>query len=155
MAIYVYKTATGVLVSSIPASLTIAQAQASGRLASDAELAAGNNTAVDNLPPLDSTHKWDEATHTVITVAAPTPAQPMPLVFFLQRFTPAEYSAVGASSDPATAQFWDIIRRANVVDMSDPAIIAAGTRMVTQGLLTGPRATAIYTTPYVPTSQTS
>lgn len=155
MAIYIYKTSNGQLHSWIADNITIAQAQASGQLSSNAVLTANGQTAIDNLPPLDSTHQWDAATKTVIVVTAKTPAAPMPLVFFLQRFTPSEYSAINASTDPATAMFWDIIRRGNVIDMNDPAIISAGQRMVSQGLLTSARATAIYTTPFEATSGTS
>jgi len=71
MAIYVYQSSNGVLASSIPDDLTIAQAQAQGLLASNAVLTAKGLAAKDSLPPLDDTHTWDAATTTVITVPAP------------------------------------------------------------------------------------
>jgi hypothetical protein len=154
MAIFVYDIVTGALHSEIPDAVTIPDAQAANHLASDAQLAAAGFAAVDLPLPLGPTVKWNPATRTTITVAAPVPAAPMPTCYFLQRFTAAEYAAVSASSNTGIVQFWDIIRRTSIVDMSDPAIIAAGQSMITLGLLTAPRANTILTAPFVPTSQT-
>lgn len=154
MAIYIYTIATGQLYSYIPQNVTIAAAQASGQLADSATLANNGLAAIDGLPPQDSTHQWNPATLTVVTVTAPVPAQPMPTYFFLMRFTPAEYAAIEASTDAQVLQFWDAIRRTNIVDMSDQSIKDNGQHMISLGLLTSARGNAILTTPYVKSSQT-
>jgi hypothetical protein len=155
MSIYVYNTASGALVSWSNTTLSVAQAQAAGQVASSAALINNGLTAVGGLPPLDSTHQWSTATQTVVTVTAPVAAAPMPTYFFLMRFTPTEYAAISASADTQVIQFWDAIRRTNIVDLSDTTIQAQGAYMSSLGLISGARGTVILTTPYVPTSATS
>jgi len=71
MAIYVYVTATGALYSYIPDNVTVAQAQASGQLASAAALTASGLTAIGGLSPLSATIQWNPATLTTSTVLSP------------------------------------------------------------------------------------
>jgi hypothetical protein len=157
MAIYVYVTTSGALYSHIPENVTIAQAQASGHLASNADLTANGLTAVDGLPPLGPTVAWDPATKTTKTVAAPVPAAPMPTFFFIGRFTAAEWAGLRTAyqTDSAVMQFLDAMNATNVVDMQEPKIQQFGNYCISKSYLTAARANTILTTPYNKTSETS
>ena len=63
MAIYVYNTATGVLVSYCPND--------TDPVAPAATLAANGLTAVSGLPALSPTTQWSATSKTVVTVTAP------------------------------------------------------------------------------------
>jgi hypothetical protein len=146
MAIYVYQTTSGVLVSWIPEDLTIAQAQANGQLASNAQLAAAGNSAVDKLPPLDSSHAWDPTQKTVITVTPPTPANLLNSFDFIMAFTAAELAAIRASSDNNIAQFLYAMEVTQGINLNHTVIKNALQYLVTKGLLTQARANAILAT---------
>lgn len=146
MAIYVYVTTTGALHAWIPNNITIAQAQASGQLADNATLVANGFTAVDGLAPLDSTHAWDAATHTVITVTAPTPANVIATFDFIMAFTATELAAIRASSDNNVQQFLFAMQVTQGVNLNAGTIQNALTYLVNHSLLTQPRATAILAT---------
>lgn len=149
MAIYVYKTTGGALQSWIPDNLTVAEAQAQGLLASNAELSAGRMTAVDSLPPLDATHVWDAAQKTVVTVAAPAPI--MATSDFMLLFTDAQYNDIqhaAALGDPAynmrISKFSRWLQTTMRVNCGDPFVVGiVGTSMVAQGILTQTEANSI------------
>ncbi len=143
MAIYVYVTATGVLNSYIPDNVTVAQAQASGRLASNAVLTANGFTAVGGLPPLDDTHAWDAPTHTVVVVVAPTPPNVVNTFDFIMAFTAAELAAIRASSNNNIQQFLFAMQVTQGVNINHTTIKNSLTFLVNQSLLTQPRADAI------------
>src|SRR5215472_10055672 len=115
MAIYVYQTSTGALVSQIPDNITVAQAQSQGLLASNAALAAQGYAAVDGLPPLDSSHRWDAATHTVVSV-----------------YPPASNDALAAVLGNAS-QICQ--RKATVAQAKGQTVVAQGYLMQAQGYL--------------------
>jgi len=147
MAIYVYVTTTGALFSWIPDNLTIAQAQTQGLLASNAVLAANGHTAVDSLPPLDSTHQWDPGTHTVIVVTAPTPANLVNTYDFIMAFTPAELANIrGATTDNNIQQFLFAMEVTQGVNLNHNTNINALQYLVNHGFLTQARANAILAT---------
>jgi hypothetical protein len=146
MAIYVYQTTSGALASWIPENLTIAQAQASGHLASDAVLAAGGNSAVDQLPPLDDTHAWDPSTKTVVVVTAPTPANVVVTFDFIMAFTPAELAAVRASNDNSIQRFLFAMQVTQGLNLNHTTIKNSLQYLVTNSLLTQARANAILAT---------
>ncbi len=146
MAIYVYVTATGALHSYIPDSVTIAAAQASGQLASNAILTAKGFTAVDGLPPLGPTVAWDAPTHTTVTVVPPTPANVVATFDFIMAFTAVELAAIRASSDNNVQQFLYAFQVTQGLNLNHGTIQNALTYLVNHALLTQPRATAILAT---------
>jgi hypothetical protein len=146
MAIYVYQTTSGVLVSWIPEDLTIAQAQANGQLASNAQLAAAGNSAVDKLPPLDDSHAWDPATKTVITVTPPVPANLLNSFDFIMAFTAAELAAIRNSADNNIQQFLYAMEVTQGINLNHNTIKNSLQYLVNKGLLTQARANAILAT---------
>jgi hypothetical protein len=146
MAIYVYRNSDGELNSWIPEDLTIAEAQASGQLASDATLAASNLSAKDNLPPLGPTVAWDPATKTTITVTAPTPPDPLNTFDFIMAFTATELDAIRASSDVNIKQFLFALEVTQGVNLNHSTIKNSLQYLVNHGLLTQARANAILST---------
>ena len=135
MAIYVYRSAGGGLVSWDPTPLGLGAAQAAGIVASDARLAAGGLTAADGLPPLDDTHVWDAAAHTVATVASTAPNW-IPAYEYVLLFTAAEMQAIRSSAD-ANVQHWMLaLSVTQQVNLADPVVIAGHAYLVAQGLLT-------------------
>jgi hypothetical protein len=67
---------------------------------------------------------------------------------FIMRFTPAEYVAVMDSPDPAIRQVMCHLQiRRDLIELGSDGLRSALTRMVSLGLLTGPRATAIGAAP--------
>lgn len=146
MAIYIFKTADGTLVSYIPESVTIAQAQASGQLASSATLTANGLSAIDGQPAIDSTHAWSAASKTAITVTAPTPANLIDTFDFIMAFTAAELAAIRASADNNVQQFLFALQVTQGVNLNHTTITNSLTYLVNHGLLTAPRATAILAT---------
>ncbi len=146
MAIYVYVTATGALTSYIPDNVTIAAAQASGQLASNAILTANGLSAVDSLPPIDATHAWDAPTHTVVVVAPPTPVNLVASFDFVMAFTATELAAIRASADNNVQQFLFALQVTGGVNLNHATISNALTYLVNHSLLTQPRATAILAT---------
>ncbi len=146
MAIYVYVTTSGVLHSYIPDNVTIAQAQASGQLASNAVLTANGFTAVDGLLPLDSTHIWDAPTHTVVVVTPPTSVNLVASFDFVMAFTATELAAIRASSDNNVQQFLFALQVTGGVNLNHATISNSLTYLVNHALLTAPRATAILAT---------
>lgn len=146
MAIYVYQTSTGNLLSWCPDSLTVAQAQSSGQVASDAYLTANGLTAVDSLPALDSTHQWSSASKTVIVVTAPTPANVIDTFDFIMAFTPTELAGIRASTDNNVQQFLFALQVTQGVNLNHTTIQNALTYLVNHSLLTQPRANTILST---------
>jgi hypothetical protein len=146
MAIYVYQNTTGILVSWIPEDLTIAEAQASGQLASSADLTAAGNRAKDKLPPLDETHAWDPATKTVVTVVPPTPVNLLNTFDFIMAFTPAELAGVRGSSDNEVQQFLYSLEVTQGINLNHDTIKRQVNYMVSLGLLTQTRANEILST---------
>lgn len=138
MAIYVYKTATGVLVSYCPSD--------TDPIAPAATLTANGLTAVSGLAPLDPTHLWDPATKTVLTVTAPTPANVINTFDFIMAFTPAELSAIRASNNTNVQQFLFALQVTQGVNLNHTTITNALNFLVSQALLTAARATAILAT---------
>jgi hypothetical protein len=150
MAIYVYQTATGSLLSWIPDSLTIAQAQAQcvasngmSGLASASYLAAAGLTAVDGLPPLDSTHVWDSVNKTVDTVAAPYVSNTIPSYSFILLFSPTETAAIRASTDPNVQHWLFALSVAQQIDLNDPITQQGIAYLVSINLLTQANANLI------------
>lgn len=137
MAAYIYNTATGTLVSWVPND--------TDPVAPAGVLASNGLTAITGLPALDSTHAWDPTTKTVITVIAPTPPKPLPLVNWVFRFTAAELDAIRASSDPAVRKFMFLLPLGanQLIDLSQVFVQNAIANMVTLGLLTQARANVI------------
>jgi hypothetical protein len=147
MAIYVYQTSNGILQSYIPDNITIAQAQTSGQLASNAALAAAGNAAKDNLPPLDDTHAWDPATQTVVTVIPPVPLNLLNTYDFIMAFTAAELAAIrGTTADNNIQQFLYAMQVTQGMNLNSNSIKNSLQYLVTKGLLTQARANAILAT---------
>lgn len=145
MAIYVYNTTTGALVSWCPND--------TDPVASNAVLTAAGLTAVSGLAPLDSTHAWNTSTKTVQVVAAPTPVNLVGTFDFIMAFTPAELAAIRASSNTSIQQFLYALQVTQGLNLNATSISTALNFLVAQSLLTAPRATAILATVLSPTSQ--
>lgn len=154
MAIMVYVLATGAAQSYIPDNVTIAQAQASGQLASNATLAA-NGFGAAQITALSPTNVWNPATLTTVTATAPTVAAPMPTFFFIARFTAAEWAGlqIASATDQTVQQFLDALATTSITDLTEPLLQQFGTYAIGKSYLTSARAQTILTTPYVPTSK--
>ena len=146
MAIYVYNTATGALFSYIPDSVTVVQAQASGQLASAAQLANNGLTAVGGLPALGPTVAWQASPPTTITIVAPTPANVVDTFDFIMAFTPTELASIRASTNTTVQQFLFAMTVTQGVNLNSTTISGALSYLVAQSLLTAARATAILAT---------
>ncbi len=138
MAIYVYKIADGTLVSWCQND--------TDPVASPAQLAAQGLTSVSGLPPLGPTVAWNPATHTTITVVAPTPANVIDTFDFIMAFTPVELAAIRASGNNTVQQFLFAMQVTQGVNLNHTTITNALNGLVTLSLLTAPRATAILAT---------
>lgn len=138
MALYVYNSITGVLVSWCPND--------TDPVASAATLAANGLASVSGLPALDSTHVWDATKKTVDTVVAPTPANVIDTFDFIMAFTPTELAAIRASTDPAIARFLFALQVTQGVNLNHATISNAINYLVTNSLLTAARATTILAT---------
>jgi len=143
MAIYVYNTNTGALVSEIPDSLTIAQAQAANLLASAAQLSNNGLSAVDNLPALSPTVAWDTVNKTTMTVTAPVVPNFIPTFDFILLFTPAEHAAIAASTDQVVQQFIMAVQVVQQIDLNNPIVQNGVAYLVSVGLLTQANANLI------------
>jgi hypothetical protein len=140
MALYVYTTATGALVSWNPSD--------SDPVASDAVLAAKGLSKVTGLAVLDATHRWDEATHSVIVVAA-MKSEPTQREFW-KRFTSAERVALqtvlrtgSVGAQDALRAFKDYIMSAPTVDCNDSYILTTVQTMESVGVIAAGRAAVI------------
>jgi hypothetical protein len=138
MAIYVYNTTTGALVSYCPNDTDpVASAQV---------LTANGLTAVTGLPQLGPTVAWDPVGKTTQTVVAPTPANVIHTFDFLMAFTATELAAIRASADNNVQQFLFALTVTQGVNLNAASITNALTYLVNHSLLTAPRATAILAT---------
>jgi len=115
MALYVYETATGTLYSWSPND--------TDPVASPSVLSANGLTAVTGLPPLDSTHVWQASPPTVITVTAPVPEQNIATGTWILRFTPQEFQAIMASTDPIVQQFIYALNHTTTIDLASSVMI--------------------------------
>lgn len=138
MAIYVYRTADGSLVSWCPND--------TDPVASAQQLAAQGLASVSGLPPLGPTVAWNPATHTTVTVTAPTLPNVVATFDFIMAFTPAELAAIRASANNAVQQFLFAMQVTQGVNLNSTTIQNALTFLVNQSLLTAPRAAAILAT---------
>ena len=136
MAIYVYNTTTGALVSWCPND--------TDPVADAATLAANGLASVSGLPALGPTVAWNATTKTTQTVTAPTPANNIPSYQFVMLFTPADHAAIVASTDPRVQQFLMALSFAPQVNLNDTTFIGpAIAYLVSLGLLTQANATLI------------
>lgn len=138
MAVYIYKSSDGTLVSWGPND--------TDPVASDAELAAKGYTKISGLPVLSPTVAWDSPTHTTVTVVAPTPANIINTFDFIMAFTPTELANIRASADNAVQRFLFALQVTQGVNLNATTITGALNFLVTQSLLTVPRASAIVAT---------
>jgi len=140
MAIYVYKTTDGALVSWCPND--------GDPVAPDAELAAKGLAKIAGLAALDDTHGWDAATHSVVAIV---PRKPVVTVLaFWQRFTAAEREALqnafltGTQAvKNAIGAFRDYLVAGGSVDLNDGYVQTKVTQMETAGVLAAGRAAQI------------
>jgi len=139
MAIYVYVTATGVLYSYSPND--------TDPVADQATLTANGLTAVSGLPPQGPTVAWSPAQKTTVTVAAPTPPQPIMTGIWILRFTPQEFQAIAASTDATVQQFMYALNHTTQVDLSTSQMINGAAYLVSINLLTSARAQVIMAVP--------
>lgn len=132
MAIYVYATATGALVSWCPND--------TDPVAPAATLAANGLASMSGLPALDATHAWDAASKTVVVVAAPVQPLWVSSYQFILLFTAAETTAIRASTD-ANVQHWLFaLSVAQQVDLNDTATVQPGLGyLASLGLITSAR----------------
>lgn len=84
---------------------------------------------------------WNASTQTF------SPLPPKPVVIsvwaFVQRFTPAEFAAIEASTDPMVRQFLLMLQVATSITPADTVVQAGIQYLVTQGLLTAARVAII------------
>jgi hypothetical protein len=135
MAIYVYNTTTGVLVSWCQND--------TDPVAPAATLAVNGLASVSGLPALDSTHAWSASSKTVVTVNAAVAPKWIPTYQFILLFTPAEHAAIQASTDQRVTQFLMAITTAQQVNLNDPVVQNGINYLVSISLLTQANATLI------------
>ena len=132
MALYVYNTLTGALVSWCPGD--------NDPVADDALLAANDLAVVRGLPALDETHAWNVSTKTVIVVAAPVRPNIVTTADWVMQFTPAEFAGIRASSDPAVQHFLFALTIAPTINLNSKMVVDGLGYLVLIGLLTSERA---------------
>jgi hypothetical protein len=138
MAIYVYQVSDGTLVSWAPND--------TDPVADSGTLTAKGLASVSGLPALSPTVAWNPATHTTITVVAPTPANVVNTFDFIMAFTPAELAAIRASANNSIQQFLFALQVTQGVNLNAATITNSLSFLVAQSLLTAQRATAIAAT---------
>lgn len=135
MAIYVYKTADGALVSWCPND--------TDPVADTEHLAENGLTAIAGLSPLDDTHVWSEAAKTVVAASAPALPNIVATGEWLMRFTPAEFEAVTSSQDAVVKQVVYALNHTVEIDLNS-ALIQQGVGYLAQlGLIQQARAAII------------
>src|SRR5581483_1311554 len=135
MAIYVYNSTTGALVSWCPNDTDpVADAQT---------LAANGLASVSGLAPLDATHQWNATQKTVVTVAAPVLPNYMPAYAFANLFTAAELQAIKQSTDANVQKFFTMATLAPQVNLNDPITQNGVNYLVAVGILTQANANLI------------
>lgn len=139
MAIYVYNIATGALYSYSPND--------TDPVAPAATLAAAGLAVVSGLPALGPTVAWDEVNKTTKTVVPPTPPQPLLTGIWILRFTPQEFQAIAASTDPAVQQFMYALNHTIQIDLTTANVINGVNYLVSVNLLTSARLSAIMAVP--------
>lgn len=84
---------------------------------------------------------WNPSTR---TFSAPPPPPPVidPWVF-VQRFTPQEFAAIEASTDPVVRQFLLMLQVAKTINLSDTVVRGGIQYLVGADLITSARATVI------------
>lgn len=135
MALYVYNSTTGALVSWCPND--------TDPVAPLATLTANGLAVVAGLPALDTTHAWSATSKTVVTVTAPVATNFIPTYEFILLFTPAEHAAIAASADQTVQQFLMALTTAQQIDLNSPTIQGAMAYLVGVNLLTQANATLI------------
>src|ERR1019366_2112117 len=96
MAVYVFDTTSGALVSYCPND--------TDPVAANQVLTAAGLSVVTGLPPLGPTVAWNAGAKTTNTVVAPAVPVYITTVAWLLRFTPAEFTDISASNDAMTLQ---------------------------------------------------
>jgi len=139
MAIYVYVTATGVLQSYCPND--------TDPVALPSVLAANGLTAVSGLPQLGPTVAWDPVNKTTKTVTPPPVPQPLLTGIWILRFTPQEFQAIAASTDPTVQQFMYALNHTTQIDLSTQQMINGVNFLVSVNLLASSRVAAIMAAP--------
>lgn len=139
MAVYVYNVATGALVSWCPGD--------TDPVASADVLTANGLASVSGLAALDVTHAWDAATRSVVVVTAPVPPQLIQTGVWILRFTPTEFKAIMASTDPVVQQFLYALNHTTQIDLTLSQITNGVAYLITAGLLQSSRQAAILAVP--------
>jgi hypothetical protein len=139
MAIYVFDETTGELVSWCPGD--------ADPVASADVLAAKGLASVPGLPALDATHAWSAAQKTVVAVPAQAVQSPIATGTWILRFTPAEFQAINASTDPQVQQFLYALNHTTQIDLSDAAVVGGVSYLVSINLLAAARVAAIVAAP--------
>jgi hypothetical protein len=135
VAIYIYRTATGVLYSYNPNDVD--------PVANAATLTANGLTALTGQLPLDATHQWDAPTHSVVVTAAPATVRSLSTYAFLLRFTGLELQAIYTTADTTALRPLRAIQCAITVDLNDTTLNNWLAYLVTIGLLGPGRPAAI------------
>jgi len=128
MAIYVYNSVTGALVSYCPSD--------TDPVADAATLSAKGLTAVSGLPAQDASHQWDATTKTVVSVTPAPPPNYIPSYQFANLFTAAELQAIKQSADANVQKFFTMATLAPQVNLNDPITQNGVNYLVTVGILT-------------------
>lgn len=135
MAIYIYQTTTGNLVSWCPND--------TDPVASAATLASNGLASVSGLPPLNATHIWSSSGLTVIPFVPPPSDQWIGTYDWLDRFTAGELAGVIASSNQAVQGGLYKISHTTQLNLLTPSLINAVNGLVSLGLLSSARAPTI------------
>ncbi len=138
MAIYVYQLSNGALYSYCPND--------TDPVADAATLASNGLGVRSGLPQLSPTIGWNPATLTTTTVVPPTPANFLVAFDFIMAFTPAELTAIRASTDGNVQQFLFALQVTGGVNLNSTSINDDLNFLVSKSLLTANRATTIKAT---------
>ena len=132
MALYVYNTTTGALVSWCPND--------TDPVADTATLTAKGLAMVSGLPALGPTVAWNPATRTTQAVTPPPPVLNVAAAQFIMLFTPAETTAIRASTDPNVQHWLFALSVTPTINLNDATVIQPGLQyLVSQNLLTSAR----------------
>lgn len=112
-----------------------------GTVIADADALAAAGITAQQLSENPTGKVWDAATR---TFSAPPPKPVMVSTWqFIQRFTPTEYAAIEASSDPVVRQYLTTIMTAPTVNLSEAVVQQGIQYLVSLTLLTSERAAII------------
>lgn len=141
---YVYRVNAGAWG---PAGTLYSSEPDGGQIAPPSVLTANGLAAVSGQPAQNPSTGmlWDPGTLTIVQGIAPVVANYVTPAAWIMQFTPAEFAAIKASSDPLVQQFLFALTAGPTLNLNNPLVTNGLAYLVSVNLLTQPRATALQT----------